>query len=77
VKADGELPPWERDSSKALARLATDESVVLLKNEGQYAAAQPRQAEDHCRDRSLGRPGAAGLVQRNAAVYGERAGRDS
>ena len=30
---DGELPPWERDSSKALARLATDESIVLLKNE--------------------------------------------
>ncbi len=30
----GELPPWELDSSKALARLATDESVVLLKNEG-------------------------------------------
>ena len=34
VKADGALPPWERDQSKALARLATDESVVLLKNEG-------------------------------------------
>jgi beta-glucosidase len=30
---DGELPPWERQSSKELARLATDESVVLLKNE--------------------------------------------
>jgi len=30
---DGELPPWERDSSKALARLATGESIVLLKNE--------------------------------------------
>ena len=26
-------PPWERESSKALARLATDESIVLLKNE--------------------------------------------
>jgi beta-glucosidase len=34
VKADGELPPWERESSKALARLATEESIVLLKNEG-------------------------------------------
>jgi beta-glucosidase len=33
-EAEGQLPPWERDSSKALARLATDESVVLLKNEG-------------------------------------------
>ena len=33
-KTEGELPPWERESSKALARLATDESVVLLKNEG-------------------------------------------
>src|SRR5208337_3171053 len=33
-ESDGELPPWERDSSKALARLATDESIVLLKNEG-------------------------------------------
>jgi beta-glucosidase len=29
----GELPPWERESSRALARLATDESIVLLKNE--------------------------------------------
>ncbi len=29
----GELPPWERDSSKALARIATDESIVLLKND--------------------------------------------
>jgi len=26
-------PPWQRESSKQLARLATDESVVLLKNE--------------------------------------------
>ena len=26
-------PPWERESSKQLARLATDESAVLLKNE--------------------------------------------
>lgn len=29
----GELPPWERESSRELARLATDESIVLLKNE--------------------------------------------
>ena len=29
----GEVPPWERESSKALARQATDESIVLLKNE--------------------------------------------
>jgi beta-glucosidase len=34
VTTGGELPPWERESSKALARLATDESIVLLKNEG-------------------------------------------
>jgi beta-glucosidase len=32
-ETDGKLPPWERESSKALARLATDESIVLLKNE--------------------------------------------
>jgi beta-glucosidase len=31
--ADGNVPPWERESSKALARLATDESIVLLKNQ--------------------------------------------
>jgi beta-glucosidase len=31
--SDGELPPWERDSSKVLVRLATDESIVLLKND--------------------------------------------
>lgn len=30
-----DTPPWERESSKALARKATDESIVLLKNEGQ------------------------------------------
>ena len=30
----GEAPPWERASSRELARLATDESIVLLKNEG-------------------------------------------
>jgi beta-glucosidase len=29
----GEAPPWERESSMALARQATDESIVLLKNE--------------------------------------------
>jgi beta-glucosidase len=29
----GEVPPWERKSSMALARQATDESIVLLKNE--------------------------------------------
>jgi beta-glucosidase len=33
VETGGELPPWERESSKALARLATDESIVLLKND--------------------------------------------
>ncbi len=30
-----DTPPWERASSKALARKATDESIVLLKNENQ------------------------------------------
>ena len=34
VETGGEVPPWERESSKALARQATDESIVLLKNEG-------------------------------------------
>ena len=29
---DGLTPPWDRESSKKLARLATDESIVLLKN---------------------------------------------
>jgi len=33
VETGGELPPWERESSHALARLATDESIVLLKND--------------------------------------------
>lgn len=32
-ESSGERPPWERPASKALARLATDESVVLLKNQ--------------------------------------------
>ena len=29
----GELPPWERPSSRELVRVASDESIVLLKNE--------------------------------------------
>jgi beta-glucosidase len=29
----GELPPWDRRSSRELVRQATDESIVLLKNE--------------------------------------------
>ncbi len=33
VETGGEVPPWERASSKELARQATDESIVLLKNE--------------------------------------------
>ncbi len=31
-KTDGEVAPWERESSRVLARQATDESIVLLKN---------------------------------------------
>src|ERR1039458_4247243 len=33
-ESDGAAPPWERASSRELARTATDESIVLLKNEG-------------------------------------------
>ena len=32
-ESNGELPPWERPSSRDLVRLATDESIVLLKND--------------------------------------------
>jgi len=32
-ESKGELPPWERQSSRDLVRQATDESIVLLKNE--------------------------------------------
>jgi beta-glucosidase len=32
-ESDGEAPPWERPSSRDLVRQATDESIVLLKNE--------------------------------------------
>ncbi len=34
-ESNGELPPWERQSSKQLVRQATDESIVLLKNENE------------------------------------------
>jgi beta-glucosidase len=34
VETKGEMPPWDRPENKALARTATDESIVLLKNEG-------------------------------------------
>jgi beta-glucosidase len=33
IGREADTPPWERASSKQLARLATQESVVLLKNE--------------------------------------------
>jgi beta-glucosidase len=32
-ESNGGLPPWERPSSRQLVRQATDESIVLLKNE--------------------------------------------
>jgi beta-glucosidase len=32
-KGAGEVPPWERESSKSLVRQTTDESIVLLKKE--------------------------------------------
>lgn len=32
-ETNGAMPPWERESSRELARLATDESIVLLKND--------------------------------------------
>ena len=33
IGREADTPPWERESSKQLARLATAESIVLLKNE--------------------------------------------
>jgi beta-glucosidase len=33
VATDGGLPPWEQPASRELVRKATDESIVLLKNE--------------------------------------------
>ena len=33
VETSGALPPWEQQSSRELVRKATDESIVLLKNE--------------------------------------------
>ncbi len=32
-ESQGEIPPWDRASSRRLVRQATDESIVLLKNE--------------------------------------------
>jgi beta-glucosidase len=32
-ESEGQAPPWEWESSRELARAATDESIVLLKNE--------------------------------------------
>jgi len=32
-ETSGAVPPWERESSRSLARQTTDESIVLLKNE--------------------------------------------
>ncbi len=33
IGREADTPPWERESSRQLARLATQESIVLLKNE--------------------------------------------
>jgi beta-glucosidase len=41
-ESNGELPPWERPSSSQLVRQATDESIVLLKNDNN---ALPRDRE--------------------------------
>ena len=32
-ESNGEIPPWDQPSSRELVRQATDESIVLLKNE--------------------------------------------
>ena len=77
ARQDGELPPWERDSSKALARLATDESIVLLKNEDSTLPLDRTKLKTDCGDRPMDRPGAAGLVQRNVAVFGDDSRWDS
>ncbi len=71
----GELPPWERESSKDLARQATDESIVLLKNENNTLPLDQSEVEDHCGDWAVDRPGAAGLVQRDVAVLGQHSRR--
>ena len=44
------------ESSKELARQATDESIVLLKNENNTLPLDRTQAEDHCGDRAVDRP---------------------
>ncbi len=38
----GDVPPWERQSSRELARQATDESIVLLKNENNTLPLDPK-----------------------------------
>ena len=53
VETGGELPPWERESSKALARQATDESIVLLKNEANTLPLDEGEIEDDRGDRSV------------------------
>jgi len=40
-REDGVTPPWQRETSKRLARLATDESIVLLKNENNTLPLKP------------------------------------
>ena len=41
IGREADTPPWEHDSSKQLARQATQESIVLLKNEAQTLPLDP------------------------------------
>ena len=69
--------PWLWAKNKALARKVTDESIVLLKNEGNLLPAQGHNSQAHRRDRASGGQGCARLVQRNAAVCHHTFGWDS
>lgn len=41
IGRDGATPPWDRQSSKDLARLATQESIILLKNDANTLPLNP------------------------------------
>ena len=62
AKSDSSEEPWQTDAHKAVALQVARESIVLLKNARQPAAAGPRQNQIHRRLRSAREQSAAGLV---------------